>query len=311
MSRPLYITIPAFGAHYVNIAVRYTIPALRQAINERKGGEPPTFLVYSNDRQPFEEACQGYSVKGFSLDFASDQHPFPVFIQCHKHAMEYVPGNALLALFNADIVTSKECFAAADRALTGQKRVIMSAGVRAVDDQDHVPIGATADHLAEWIWNNRHPITSANIWAAGCSRLPTMIYFDDGYHVAMHGFHLTPMFIVKDRPLTFTGTIDDDVVESYQPEEIVYLTGRQASFAELSPRGKKHGVGASLMNVKTVVDFGLGKLRPCHVENFRHRFSIKGTPQRDHPAVKEILIGLGHKPSLENSIVTIEPWTDE
>lgn len=290
MSRPLFIAVPAFGPRYVEIARRFTIPAARAALRERQGGEA-AFLIHTDNREAFTDICAGHRTEFFPAAHEKGKDPFPLFVRCHKEAMAFAPHNSILALFNADIVVSRETFRVVDELLVNGKKVIAVAAVRANIDISSPPIGASANALAQWTWHNRHPITENNVFGRGHSRLPAQIFFDEGNDVAMHCFHLCPMFLLKDRKWEFAGTIDDDVIAGYEPQELIYLTERQAAFAELSPADKKQPVGGSPMTAETVAD-AARRWKPSHIENFKQRYAILGRPRADHPAIAEILAGI-------------------
>ena len=141
-------------------------------------------------------------------------------------------------------MVSIETFAAVDAALQDEKKVGVSVGIRTLIDGNVPPIGADAETLSRYIWAHRHSITEECIWGSGRTHHPTILFFDHaangGAAVSMHCFHLTPMFIVKDRPLNFLGTIDDDVLEAYGEDQIVYFNNREFAVCELSPANKRH-----------------------------------------------------------------------
>jgi hypothetical protein len=215
------------------------------------------------------------------------------FMQAHRDAINLTPQGAICCLFNADIVPSVETFGVIGAALeSGERKVAISVGIRTLLDGNECPIGADAETLSRWIWAHRHQITDDCIWGTGTTRHPTILFFNHpNGSVSMHCFHLTPMFILKDRPLMFKGTIDDDLLGHYRDKDLMFLSDRACCFAELSYAWKGHARGVPL-SVEGVTDFGRRKFRPAHVRNFRHRFRVLGNPSANHPAADQIIAAL-------------------
>lgn len=298
MPREVFIAIPAWGREYVNLAVRYTIPATLAALRAWRSDYAAHFLVHTYERDAFEVALRGQHVE-YRDPQAGPGHDgqWVAFKRAHCEAIAWAPEGALLALLNSDIVVSIETFAAVDAALQGEKTVGVSVGIRTLIDNGNVPpIGADAETLSRYIWAHRHSITEECIWGSGRTHHPTILFFNHASLadtvVSMHCFHLTPMFIVKDRPLDFKGTIDDDLLEAYGEDRIVYFNNREFAVCELSPANKRHPARDPL-NVAEVVEFGRQRLRGSHVRNFRQRFAVLGDADSNHQAVDAILEGLG------------------
>lgn len=290
--KPLFISIPAFGKAYVDLAVRYTIPGVLASLRECEGEPPPTFIVHTDDRAKFQAALPGQKIEFMPLaPPVGRDGPWHTFKQAHRDAIAKTPQGAILALLNSDIVISRETFAFVDQTFANNpdKKVIVSVGIRTLIDGNTPPIGVSAAELNRWIWTHRHPITDECIWQGGRSHHPTILFFEQGSEVSMHCFHLTPMFIVKDaRVMQFKGTIDDDLLERYQEDEICFARDGEMAFAELSPKWKTHPFGKPL-SVDAVINFGERRFRPSHVRNFRQRYAVIGRPAANHPVVDQIL----------------------
>ena len=111
----------------------------------------------------------------------------------------------------------------------------------------------------------------------------------------MRCFHLTPMFIRRDRELLFKGTIDDDLIGRYGDHEIAYPHAGEVAFAELSPAWKTHPFGPPL-NVGDVLDFWARRMMRRHyLRNFRQRLTVLGNPEKNHGPVERIIHGLASK----------------
>jgi hypothetical protein len=291
--REIYIAVPAWSAAYIDLAVRYTIPATLASLRAWRPECRAHFLVHTDRPELFGSVLHAHNVEYRAPAFGPGRDGYWVaFKQAHREAIAWAPQGALLALLNADIVLSIETFCAVDAALAGDKKVGISVGIRTLIDRNIPPVGADAETLSRYIWGHRHSITEECIWGSGHTHHPTILFFnhEDG-GVSMHCFHLTPMFILKDRALQFSGTIDDDLLESYDSQQIVFFRDREFAVAELSSSDKTHPARLPL-NVSDVVDFGRRRFRPSHLRNFRQRYTVLGQPAKNHPAADDIIAGL-------------------
>lgn len=299
--RCLVIAVPAWGSDYVELAVRFTLPSVLASLAARPvGALHPRFLIHTDDETPFRACLAGQDVRFVPVRVPRipKQDPLPkgtweAFKQSHRDAIAMTPKGSVVALLNSDIVVSRETFAAVDRILgAGVKKVIASVGIRTLIDGNTPPIGADAVTLNRWVWSHRHRITDDNIWGRGRSAHPTILYFEDGENVSLHGFHLTPMFMLKDRNMAFRGTIDDDVLQRYNENEIYFVRDLEMSFAELSPLFKRDNVGAPLSVDGVVKYWGARGVSAAHARNFRQRIRVLGNPAANHPAADQIIAGL-------------------
>lgn len=311
MSAPsLHIAVPAWGEYYVDLACRYTVPAIRASLAE-SAFKQAELLVHTDDQAAFREAAGVLPIRFLPLprlpaaprDLRLERLPaeyWVAFKQAHKDALAATPTGGISVLLNSDVVVSRECFAYVyEQIVERGHKVVASVGIRAeIESDGGPPIGADAETLFRWIWAHPHPITKECIWGAGRSQHPTILYFpgDDGA-VSMHCFHLTPMFIRKDRPLGFKGTIDDDLLAAYRDDEVAYPHVGDVAFAELSPTWKTHPHGMRRMTVNEVAEFWSKRMMRGHyLRNFRQRLAVLGAPRQNHPAVDRIIASLERAP---------------
>ena len=294
-AREVFVAIPAWGPPYVELATRFTLPAVLASLAAWKPGYRATFIIHTDDRAAFRAAIPGLRInfrpvrRGFG---AGHQAEWVAFERAHQEAIELTPPGALLILLNADTVVSVETVRVADAALRGKVKVGVSNGIRTLMDKKGCPVGVSADDLMAWVWAHRHPCTDQMFWGSGTAKHPTQMFFrydDSETTVAMHSFHLTPHFICKDRPLAFGGTIDDDLLNNYRDDEIVYFKDRQFVIAELSPASKQHPQGEPLTRIEAVTINDTRRMPPAHIRNFRQRIAVLGSPKINHPAVDAIL----------------------
>lgn len=295
-----YITIPAWGKDYVDTAIKFTVPAILASLNA--ASIKANFLIYTDLPDKFKESMpqSAWSYIKFLNHISlptyrppKDPHPreyWAAFMAAHRDALAQTPWGSILCMWNADIVPSIECFRVVNEVFSnnGHKKVIASVGIRTLLDGNECPVGADAVTLNKWIWSHLHPISRECIWDSGHSDHPTILFFEDGENVSMHGFHLTPMFIRVDRKVIFRGTIDDDLMSQYKDDEIHYLSDGSVGFAELSYAWKGHPNAGSL-TVESVTAFGKRRFSKAHIRNFGQRFKIIGNPIRNHQAVDQIL----------------------
>lgn len=290
------IGVPAWTRPYVSLAVKHTIPATIAAIEYWKPECPPAFVIHTDDEGSFKAVLKDYPTTFMPLRFDNSKDSnWVAFKNAHRDILNMTQQGAIAVMLNSDIVVSREAFAVADRALSPlNKKVVVSVGIRSlVTDSTYVPIGASAEALAGWAWEHRHSITRGLTWGEGNSRHPTIVYFthSDG-DVSMHCFHLTPMWIKKDRHLKFLGTIDDDVLSWYSEDELFFANNGEFFVAELSRAYKVQSCGPTPMTVDMIVDFAKQRIQPPHVRNFLHRFPVVGRPKKNHDVADRIIDGL-------------------
>ena len=298
MSRPVYIAIPAWNEPYVTLALRYTVPAVLVSLAAHRGAGDVHFIIHTDQRSAFRAALPNQRISFLPVvrgPGSSHESNWRAFERAHRDAIEHTPQGALLILLNADIVCSIETVAVVDAALRGGKKIGMAVGIRTlIDPAAPPPVGARAAELAAWIWQHKHPIIAELVWGAGSSNVPTMLFFDhpDGA-VSMHCFHLAPMFMVKDaRPLSYSSTIDDNLIENYTATEVAFFRDLEFSLAEMSPAHKTHGASHPL-TVPRVLEFvKQWNMRPVHRQHFRHRFAVLGIATQNHEAADAIIAGV-------------------
>jgi hypothetical protein len=73
--------------------------------------------------------------------------------------------------------------------------------------------------------------------------LPTNLFFTSGKNTILHGFHLHPVAVVKERAFSFNSTIDGDLLDHYDRATIHVVTDPDdLSMLEISPPGKRFPV---------------------------------------------------------------------
>lgn len=278
---PLYIAIPAWGEWYIQLALRFTIPSIRAAA---AWDGPVTLIVHTDEPQRFFDVGLPVQVRR-----KPDGKGHAAQAIAHREVVESTPRGAVMMLLNADVVVSSEVFTAARRILDGGKKLIAALGLRCLVRDSQPPIGVDANSLNAWAWANRHPINEDCVWGRGRTGTPTLLFFERGQSVTARCFHMHPAFVVKDRDLTFGGTIDDDLIGRYTSSEIHVVRDCEMAFAELSPASKVFRSTAPL-SVERVAKFGAHRFRPAHIEMFeRNSIRIVGDDVTDETPVGPIV----------------------
>jgi hypothetical protein len=267
----LLISVPAWRPHYVDYAARYTVPAVLEAYRWSPWPGDVKFLIHTDRPDVFRRLLQGHDNE---IRPAPRQPNFIGLTQAHDEAVAAIPEGGAGLLLNSDIVVSREVFAKGAEIIERGFSVIASIGVRSLIETELPPIGADARTLLDWSWRNKHPIIKDLIWGTGRSRIPTMLFFENGGSVVCHCFHMHPFFVVKNRNLRFRGTIDNDLMAKFADRDIYVVCNREIGFAELSPITKRFG-SAQPLSIDFMNSFGK-RFTPAHVRNFRHAMRICG-----------------------------------
>lgn len=284
-----HITIPAWGAHYVDTAVHFTVPAVIAALEAAEMDVRCRFHVFTDRPRRFDAVLRDEDVQWHEVPAKG----FAGLTKAHCIGLELAEPGAIVLLLNADILVSREAIQNAAEMLSGGTKVLVSTGIRAVLRQEDPPIGADARTLFAWAWRNRHPFMEESVWGRGRTRHPTTLFFERDGSVICRCFHLHPFFVLKDRQIEFRGTVDDDLLARYSPAEFRVLTDREIGFAEMSPAERRFPVGTPL-TAEDVIRFGR-KFIPAHRRNFTYPIRICGDGPVDDAPWRAIAAGLaGH-----------------
>lgn len=245
-----FISVPAWGSRCISSFRHFGLPSIVNALD--CAGAKARFLIHTDEEQKLRSAMSG-------LDAVFRPVPQAVSIHhslgaAHREAIEVAPDGARIVLLCADMVVSRECFAAMDRRLAEGKKLIMVAATRTLGGRP--PIRARSRELIEWTLRHKHPIIEQCFWGDGKSSSPWAVYFRKGESVVLRAFHLHPLVAIKDRKIAFHGTtIDQDMAGVYGRREIhVVRDPDEMSCAELSPleRGATFKPMARPMDVDSI-----------------------------------------------------------
>jgi hypothetical protein len=284
-----HITIPAWGARYVDVAARYAVPAVLKALDAADFDLACRFHVFTDAPARLRMALKDEDVDWQPMPPGGGFHGLT---KAHRATLAVASPDSIVLLLNADIVVSVEAITQAVKLLSGRTKVLVSTGIRTAIGNEKPPIGADAAALFAWAWRNRHPFMEDSVWCRGRTKVPTTVFFERDGSVVCRCFHLHPFFVRKDRALDFKGTIDDDLLARYAPDEMRVLTEREIGFAELSPPDRRFSSGPKPLTEADIIQFGRNFL-PAHVRNFTHPIRICGDGPVDDGAWKAIAKGLG------------------
>lgn len=265
------IATPVWGERCIAAFIDRALPAIMSAGDGISGAV--RFVVHTD--QPFRimEAL------GKLERIIRPVPPGPNVHQCagaaNREALELARPGEIVALINADMVCSREVFAAAEARFDAGKRMIMMAASRTAGGDP--PIGAASADLLSWAMDNRHPAIAECFWGTGRSSIPWCLYFEQGSDIVLHGFHLHPFAVMKDRELRFNGTIDWDLANSYRQEEIHLVTdATEAAFAEMSPPERVFGLFPKPLTVADIAHWARHQATPLHRWLFSQRITMRG-----------------------------------
>lgn len=284
MTRTLIIAVPCWGAHFRRLFLGPVMRSHRAAIAALRDAFASTIhvrYVVQTDAPAAIAAALG----DFELTLVPSPsrvaNPMRAMAGAHAHAIAGARDLDRVALLNADMLVSIEAFVAIERRFRQGKRAVVAAAGRTLPGLWGAPQPLAARELLAWSMRRAHPITRSCFWDVGRCHLPWAIYFEENGAVVMRPFHLHPLAVLVDRALPFDGTIDLDLIDNYDHDEIHVVTDAdELALAEVSHRSKSLAATPWPMDVGQVVGWALRGARPMHWWNFRHRIAVAGDPQR-------------------------------
>jgi len=193
------------------------------------------------------------------------------------------PGEAI-AFLAADVICSRECFAAAERRFDEGYRAVVCAGTRTVGPifNAKAPAGWSARELLGWTMDFAHPIVQQCVYPHGQNAIPSTIYFRDDSNIILRAFHLHPFAVLKQGKLDFTCTIDRDLVDSFPLDQVHVVTDADdMALAEITPIGKRQALLPYAMTHDYIAwwinHYGTAR----HKQFFARRIVIRGSAETD------------------------------
>ena len=254
----------------------------------------------------------------------AEYYPVPVFeskyysmSEAHRQVISMAQPGERVALINADMIPSIECFAAAEKRFEQGRLLIMMAATRTKPPLPP-PTGVNSRELLEWVWKNRHPWIEDCIWGSGRSYCPSCVHFVSGNNVITRAFHLHPFAFVKQAEQgRFVGlTIDDGLLDQFTPEQMHIVTDPdEASFAEISPASLSFGSSKQVMTVGSVAHWATRRTdkfsdksgpraSKAHRILFRERIVLRGEAD---PGMDDVKVCAEVLKTIEDMSAAIDP----
>lgn len=233
------VALPAWGARYVDVAARSTLPALAIALRELRQSARIMLWTDQSDRlrkiasELGLPAIETYAVPGPDGGFES-------LSNCHRQTLAAARGSDRVLLLTADIVLSREILQSCESKLAAGARLICCCAMRATEG--NCPIGASGRELLAWAWAHRHPMTRDCTWPDGCSYDVWRMYFANGEDVVARVFLPHPLACIPGgRQLAFHPTIDVNLAANFELRHTHVITRPEEGAAiELSPPEKEY-----------------------------------------------------------------------
>jgi len=287
------IATPAWGERCVWLFVEKTLPAIRAAAARCSG--TVRFMVHTDNPNRIKEELGSLPPHRVIPIPKGDDSPHVKLGRAHQAALSDARHGECVAFVNADMVPSIEAFEAAERRFAEGKRLIMMAATRTSEADP--PAGARSRDLLHWTMQHRHAIISQCFWGVDRgTTVPWAIYFQRGDDIVLHGFHLHPFAVMKDRDIAFQRkTIDADLPDQFTREETHLVTDAdEAAFAEISEPWRTFKLLDGPITVESAAAWAKNAATPVHRWFFEQRIAIcgKGEDIGDGAVCDEILRAL-------------------
>jgi hypothetical protein len=272
MNRDWIVSLPVWGKDYVKRFVEHCYPSLSVALGAVHGN---LRIILHTDAPELARLFRHYEVDVRPVDGSAHS----AMSRAHRDAIAYAESGAAIAFLSADVICSRECFAAAERRFDQGYRAVLCSGTRTVGPLfgNKPPLGMAARELLEWSMAHAHPIVQQCFYPHGKNAIPSTLYFTDGTNIIMRAFHLHPFAVVKDRPLSFTQTIDSNLADCFTLAQTHVVTDAdELALAEITPIGKRQALLPYAMNHQYIAWWLKKYGSERHREQFKARIVIRG-----------------------------------
>jgi len=269
------IEIPVWGQRCIMSLVRYGLPSIKAAMAQHPADY--SFLVHTDSLDELVPHFEG--LRAVFRVVPDGEDGFHKLGNCHRDAFEYAEIGEYVIPLTADLVLSRECFAAVSSRFASGKKLIACAATRCLLRDWEPPIGERASILLDWTMANRHPAIRELFWGTGTSGCPWSLYFKTDNGIIMRGLHLHPFAVVNRSGLNFIGVnVDETLAEEFSTDEIhVVVSKDELALAELSPPDRLFVLYDSPIDEKRVFKWGVEHSNRRHHWFFSHRIVIQGT----------------------------------
>lgn len=297
--RKMIITVPAWGDAYSKLFLGPVLRSHRAALDRLRQEFHNTiqvrYVVQTDRPREVARLLGDLDLTLVPTPPNLPANPFPLMCETHTRGLDEAKDGDRVVLLNADIMVSVEAFAAIERRFRQGKKAIVCAGTRTLlGPLTWAPGPLTARRLTAWTLRHIHPISRSCYWGSGTTSSPWTVYFHENGSTVLRGFHLHPLAVVKDRPLTFTGSVDLNLVDNYKFDEIHLVTDAdELAIGEISGAWKTHPCTEWPFDIGQIVSWAIrGAGGPMHWWNFRHRVTLRGDSSAvtiDHAVADEVM----------------------
>ena len=293
------ISVPVWGDHNRRVFAERAAPALREAL--RLFDHDVRFLVYTDEPEFIRGVLGGFKVKIVAI---RPDTGYTGLQDTHMDGIWTAAPGERVAFLTADLVVSPNLFTSCEARLAAGKKLVMMAGTRTDIACGPPPLVTTCRDLLMWGWESRHQIIRDVEWGTGASSTPTTLYFTRGEQVVMHGFHLSPIAMVKGpQEIIFDTTVDNALADYFDLDDIhIVQSPDEACTLEISASERRFPVRYEPMDEKHVARIMRTLASSRHRELFSRRIIICDDGSDDPwemPIVENILALLEQEPEPE------------
>lgn len=307
--RRMIIVVPAWGSYvktFLGPVLRSHKEAIALMTRELAGTVEVRYVVVTDQQAPIAKALEGFDLTLAPIVAPPQNRLFNMLCEGHARGIDVARKGDRIVFLNADIMVSRETFLAVERRFRKGKKAVVCGGTRTVlGPLTWAPGPLPARALAKWAFEHPHAITKNFMWGSGTTTHPSVVYFQNGPNVVLRGFHIHPLAVIKDRELTFHGSVDLNLIDAYKREEIHVVTDvDELSIAEISIKGKGHYQSERVLDVSQIVSWAMRGASPMHWWNFRHRIMIAGDGAEvsDSEVADQVLRLCPYREALEGSL---------
>ena len=283
------VALPVWGDRYHELFADKVWPSIARALAGVSGRV--RYCVHTDNPDKIRALIGNDANALFLWPVAGDT--WMSYAQAHREAASFARNGEAIAFLNADILTSQECFAAAEARFAEGKRAFVMQATRTVGDVfGNTPPPATARELLAWSLTFMHNIHREMIHPQGQSTVPSVLYFTDGANVILRGFFLHPFAMLKQGRLAFNGTIDQDGLDDLPIEAIHVVTDPdEAALAEISVNAARRLPSLPHpMSDQTILHWAIGSTSKHHREFFKRRIVLYGSGDTTCDAAADVIV---------------------
>lgn len=284
------VIIPAWGNEAVHELLTIAIPHLTEAVSYG-GYKPSDIELIINTDYPERVGRYGGGLSEFRTTFrpiVKRGGKYKILTTANQDALNSIEFDSKIMLMTADMVVSREVFAACDAQFASGKFAVVVGPSRTAPIDKPNP-GMKSRDLLQWSMDHMHPFTKETFTFRAIP--PSTLRFRTGQNVTLRGFHLHPLAIVKDRDLTFDGTLDQDLLANYTRDEIHVVTDAdEMSAAEISPMDMLFQTTVEPMTETQIRSWAHWHCHPVNLWLASHRIILTGNGDTDDVEVMNEIV---------------------